>query len=417
MIKRSAAVTAIILGLGSAAHALEFQPLGAGTLGVGGSGVARTYGAMAPYWNPAGLAFAPKTVTVELTAGVGIKPEGKLAQDIDDLATANKAWNGSDKGTTLASLPQALGLANALNSLNNTTAKDNLRLTASAALGAQVKHLGFGVYGTFEGGAIPNSDGITLTLPTDAASLANFANSAQANSVQNALNAKTVTIRGIALVEVPLSYGYAFDLGGAGKLGIGASAKYVRAEATSKEEHVTKSGSDSTVSSSDLTHDLTKSLKTSSAYGVDLGLLWKPFNSTAFGLVAKNLNEPSFDIGGDKIVMGRQVRAGVSLTPLSWLELTGDVDVLSNSTIVSGIKSQNLGGGAEFHPFSCLKLRAGGYTDLAHTTSGAVTAGLSLGIPWIYFDLDGAYGLGTVKYNKSSYPTEAKVQFSTNLAF
>ena len=413
MIKRSAAVTAIILGLGSAAHALEFQPLGAGSLGVGGSGVARSYGAMAPYWNPAGLAFAPKTVTVALTAGVGIRPEGKLAQDIDDLSTANNAWNGSDKGATSASLPQALSLADALNALNNTTAKDNLRLTAGAALGAQVKHLGFGVYGTFEGGAIPNSDGITLTLPTaDPASLANFATSAQ-----NALNTKTVTIRGIALLEVPLSYGYAFDLGGAGKLGIGASAKYVRAEATSMAENVTKSGSNSTVSSSDLTHDLTKSLKTSSSYGVDLGVLWKPFTSAAIGLVAKNLNAPSFAIGGDKIVMDRQIRAGVSLDALSWLEFTGDVDVLSNSTIIPGIKSQHLGGGAEFHPFSCLKLRAGGYTDLAQTTSGAVTAGLSLGIPWVYFDLDGAYGLGTVKYNKSTYPTEAKVLFSTNLAF
>jgi len=59
----------------------------------------------------------------------------------------------------------------------------------------------------------------------------------------------------------------------------------------------------------------------------------------------------------------------------------------------------------------------GGYTDLATSSSGAVTAGLSLGIPWLFFDLDAAYGLGTVKYDKDTYPSEAKVQFSTNLAF
>jgi len=412
MIKRFTAVAVILLGLAPAAHALEFQSLGAGSLGVGGAGVARNYGAMAPYWNPAGLAFAPKTVTVALTAGVGIQPEGKLAQDIDDLNTANKAWNSADQ-TSTNSLPQALGLANAFNALNDTTSKDNLRLTAGAALGVQVKHLGLGVYGTFEGGAIPQPDGVSLSIPTDAASLAAF--QAQAST---ALNSKTVTVRGLALIEVPISYGYEMNLGRAGKLGVGTTAKYLYGEATSMPKNVFDASSNSTVSSTDLTHDLSKSTKSSSSYGLDVGLLWKPSTSTAFGLVAKNLNAPSFSTpSGEKIVVDRQVRAGVSLNPWSWLELTGDVDVLPNTTIVPGIKTQHLGGGAEIHPFSCLKLRAGGYTDLAATTSGAATAGLSLGIPWLFFDLDGAYGLGSVKYDNKSYPTEAKVQFSTNIAF
>lgn len=405
MIKRSAALAVILLGIGSAAHALEFQPLGSGSLGVGGAGVARTYGAMAPYWNPAGLAFAPKTVTVSLTAGAGIRPEGNLAQDIDNLNSAKKGWDHANQAD-ISSLPQALALADAFNALNNTTAKDNLRLTVGAALGAQVKHLGFGLYGTFEGGAIPQPGSTNLTVPTDLASLTTFAANAQ-----TALDGKTVLIRGIALVEVPLSYGYAFDLGKAGKLGVGGSAKYLRGEATSMAKNVGNTGS------SDLTKDLTKHLKSSSSYGVDLGLLWKPTGATSVGLVAKNLNAPSFKVDGDKITVDRQVRAGASWDALSWLELTGDVDVVSNSTLVDGIKSQHLGGGAEFHPFSCLKLRAGAYTDLAQSTSGAVTGGLSLGIPWLYFDLDGAYGLGSVKYNKSTYPTEAKVQFSTNVAF
>jgi len=406
MIKRSAALAAILLGLGSAAHALEFQPLGSGSLGVGGAGVARSYGAMAPYWNPAGLAFAPKTVTVSLTAGAGIEPKGKLAQDLDDLSTAHSAWNGDQTNLTKANV-----LADAINRLIDTTSRDNLRLTVGAALGAQVQHLGFGVYGTFEGGAIPNQGGTPIPTP--------LALTLTQADVDAALNSKTVTVRGIALIEVPLSYGYALDLGSAGKLGLGASAKYIHGEATSKtNQQVFDTASNSTISSSNLTHDLSKDRRTSSAYGIDLGLLWKPFNSTAIGLVAKNLNEPSFaTASGEKIVVDRQVRAGVSLDALSWLELTGDVDVLSNTTIVPGLKTQHLGGGAEFHPFSCLKLRAGGYTDLAQTTSGAVTGGLSLGIPWLFFDLDGAYGLGTVKYNKSTYPTEAKVQFSTNVAF
>jgi hypothetical protein len=412
MIKRSAALTVILLGLASAAQALEFQPLGSGSLGVGGAGVARTYGAMAPYWNPAGLAFAPKSVTVSLTAAAGITPEGKLAQDLDDLSKAKKAWDNSNQ-SDLSSLPQAIGLANALNALNDTTSKDNLRLTVGAALGVQVKHLGFGVFGTFEGGAIPNPNGAPLTIPSDAASLAAFQASAT-----SALNAKTVSVRGIALIEAPLSYGYAIDLGGAGKLGIGATAKYLYGAAMDVDKHVFDASSNSTISSNGLTHDLSKDLSGSSSFGIDVGMLWKPLDAAAFGLVAKNLNSPSFHTAaGEEIVAGRQVRAGLSLTPLSWLELTGDVDVLSNATIVPGLKTQHLGGGVELHPFSCLKLRAGGYTDLVSATSGAVTAGLSLGIPWFYFDLDAAYGMGSVRYNNATYPTEAKVQFSTNLAF
>jgi len=407
MIKHAATAAVLVLGLASASQALEFQSLGTGSLGVGGAGVARNYGAMAPYWNPAGLAFAPKNVTVSLSVGAGIKPEGMLAQDLDSLSTTHSAWNSDQSDPT-----KAQSLANALNSLIDTTAKDNLRLTAGAALGAQVQHFGFGVYGTFESGAIPNPGGTRLEATPPALIPTNV-------QIQNALNSKTITVRGIGLVEVPLSYGYSFDLGAAGKLGIGGSAKYLYGETTAKEnEPVFDSGSNSTTSSSDLTHDLSKNMKGSSSFGVDLGVLWKPFASTAFGIVAKNLNAPSFSTtSGEKIVVGRQVRAGFSLEPLSWLELTGDVDVLSNKTIVPGISTQHLGGGAEFHPFSCLKLRAGGYTDLAASTSGAVTAGLSLGIPWIFFDIDGAYGLGTVRYDNKSYPTEAKVQFSTNLAF
>jgi hypothetical protein len=406
MIKRFAAAAVVLLGLSPAAHALEFQPLGAGSLGVGGAGVARNYGALAPYWNPAGLAFAPKTVTVSLVAGVGLEPKGKLAQDLDDLSTTHKAWDSDQTNLTKAN-----ALADAINQLIATTGKDNLRLTAGAAVGAQVKHLGFGVFGTFEGGAIPNPGGSPIPTPLSLA--------ITQPQIDAALNSKTVNVRGILLLEAPLSYGYAFDLGSAGKLGVGVTGKYLYGEATSKpNQQVFDSTSNSTVSSTDLTHDLSKNRKGTSSFGIDLGLLWKPLASTSIGLVAKNLNAPSFDTAtGEKIVVDRQVRAGMSYEPLSWLELTADVDVIPNTTVVPGIKTQHLGGGAEFHPFSCLKLRAGGYTDLAASTSGAVTAGLSLGIPWVYFDLDAAYGLGTVKYNKDSYPTEAKVQFSTNLAF
>lgn len=406
MIKRSAAVAILLLGLGSTAHALEFQPLGSGSVGLGGAGVARNVGAMAPYWNPAGLAFAPKTVTVSLSAGVGLEPRGRLAEDLDNLSGAYDTWNSNQ--TNLAA---GNALANTFNDLVATTGKDNLRVTAGAALGFQVKHLGFGAYGTAEGGAAPNPGGTPIPVPLSA--------SLTEAQVDTALASKTVRLRGLLLAEAPVSYGHAFDLGAAGKLGIGASVKYMHGWATTTEAlQVFDAANKSVVSSSDLSSKVRKNLHDSSAVGFDLGALWKPSKSLSIGLVGKNLNSPSFaSKNGEEIKVGRQVRAGFSYEALSWLELTGDVDVLSNSTIVPGLKSQNLGGGLELHPYSCLKLRAGGYTNLAASSSGAVTAGISLGIPWFYFDIDGAYGLGTVKYDKDSYPSEAKAQASINLAF
>jgi len=407
MIKRSAAVAAFLLGLGSTAQALEFQPIGSGSVGVGGAGVARTTGAMAPYWNPAGLAFAPKTTTVSITAGVGLKPQGKLTEDLDNLNKANDAWNGTQNQTN------ADALANAFNALVDAGAKDNLHVTGQAAFGTQVQHFGLGAYGTFEGGANPNPGGTKLSVPVTV-------DGNTQTTIDAALASKTVSIRGIALVEVPVSYGYAFDLGSWGKLGAGASVKYMNGMVTAKDNQpIYDATNKSVVSSSDLAKDLRKNTHDSSTVSFDLGALWKPTQSLAVGLVGKNLTSPSFTAkGGQEITVGRQVRAGLAWDALSWLELTADVDVFSNSTLVPGLKSQTLGGGAEFHPFSCLKLRAGGYTNLAGSGSdGALTAGLSLGIPWFFLDLDAAYGLGTVKFDNKSYPSEGKVQVSLNFAF
>lgn len=408
MMKRYAAAAAILLGMTSAAQALEFQPLGGGTLGIGGAGVARTYGALAPYWNPAGLAYAPKTVTVSVVAGAGLQPKGKLAEDLDNFNSAYDAFNVP--GQTPTQLQNsANALAGAANALLATNTNDTLRATAQAALGAQIKHMGFGVYGTFEAGATPGGAGTPFTIPVNPATV-----QADLSNNLSGTNPKTVTIRGIVLLDAPLSYGYAFK---DGTFALGASAKYLYAETTSMSRAVYDTTTNKPLSSSDLTKDLSKDRKGSSGWGIDLGAIWKPTKSSALGVVAKNLNEPSFDANGAKITVNRQVRAGGTWEPLSWLELAADVDVFNNPTLVPGLRTQHLGGGAEFHPFNSLRLRAGGYTDLNNTDTGALTAGLSLGIPWFYLDLDGAYGLGKVRYKNNDYPTEAKVQASVNFAF
>ena len=397
--KRSLVAVFAILAMCRSGYALEFQAVGNGALGVGGAGVARTDGAMAPYWNPAGLAFAKKAVTVSLTAGAGLQPEKKLAEDIDTLKTAYDAWNSNQLNATAQN--------NLAAAVANVSPSDNLRATADAALGIQIKQFGFGVFGTFEGGAVPHPHPIDTT---------------DVNSINSTLAQNTVTTRGIALLEAPVSYGYLLDAGKLGHIGLGITGKYLYGEVTSSTKQIFDTVNGTIISSEDLTEDLSKNRHGSSSWGIDLGALWKtgsflPIPVTV-GLVGKNLNAPSFTAkNGDKITIDPQVRAGLSAELLSWLDLVADVDVIRNTTLVPGLKSQKLGGGAEFRPFESLKLRAGGYTDFAESGSGAVTAGLSVGVPTIFLDLDGAYGLGTVRYDNHSYPSEAKVQCSLNLAF
>jgi hypothetical protein len=398
MLKRFAMAGLVCAGLSSHAHALEFLPVGNGALGMGGAGVARTEGAMSAYWNPAGLAFAQKTVTVSITAGAALTPGKKLAEDLDNLSTTFKAWDSNQADPTAQT-----NLANAVANVSDT---DNLRATSNAAVGVQIKQIGFGVFGTFEGAATPH------TVPVDTSSVP---------AMQASLDQSTVSPRGIMLLEVPIAYGYNHDLGTFGHLGLGLTGKYIHGEVTSSTTQIFNTANGTTISSKDLTKELSKNRHGSSSWGVDIGALWKPEKllpmPVAIGVVGKNLNAPSFsDKNGGKITVDPQVRAGFTVSPLGWLELSADIDVIENSTVLSGLKSQVLGGGAEFKPLSSLKLRVGGYTDLAQST-GAITAGLSLGIPWVFLDIDGAYGLGTVKYDHDSYPSEAKVQASLNIAF
>lgn len=397
MLKRMAVLSLALVGLCQSAHALEFQAIGNGSLGVGGAGVARTYGAMSPYWNPAGLAFSNNTFSLSVAGGAGVTPGKNLAQDLDNLSSSYNAWNSNE------SVGTAKNLISALNGISNS---DNLVATIDGAVGVQFMNFGTGVFGTFEGGAHPNISPIP-TGTTDPTTL------------NNDLAKSTVNPKGVLLMEIPFSYGHDFDLDKLGHLGLGASLKVLYAETSSAAPSIYSNNS--IMSSSGLTKQLSQNMSKNGNFGLDVGALWKMGGvlpvPASIGLVGKNLNAPSFsDKTGDKVHIDPQVRSGVAVSFLDWLDFVADYDVIRNTTVVSGLRSQQLGGGVEFKPFSFFKVRAGGLTDLAQSTGG-LTGGFSIGVPFVTFDLDGEYGLGTIKYENKSVPAEAKLQFSMNVAF
>ncbi len=474
----TAAVVLLCCYLGSPVFGAEFQPMGA--VGIGGAGVARMKDGFAPYWNPAGLAFNEKAYSTRIEAGVGVRLNNGLAENIDSLgkidfdAVSNLA-NSNSAGITASQFGDAIKLVAILEDIK---AKGGaLTANGNAVFGNQIKHFGFGAYGSLEATAIPSPDTTRVLLAdgnipgaitsisgladpgsngyfsaaqrsqlttaltgagfsntdsiinTAASQLANsgvsstnavaaltnvaaaFASGATALNISN--NQSSIITRGLAYMEIPLSYGHPVDLGAFGKLGIGGSVKLIpaRVYSTSLSIFNTDSGS--------IVRDLTESYTDSTSWGVDCGLLWKPKNWLAVGVVGKNLNTPKFKAqDGDELKIKPQARLGVAWDPFSWLTFAADLDLTKNETLLPGYYSRHLGGGLELHPFNWLKLRGGGYKNMAQGDIGpVVTAGLTFGTKWVNLDVDGAYGLEKGRYNDQDFPKESRAQVNLNIQF
>jgi F plasmid transfer operon protein TraF len=156
--------------MGGTAFGAEFQPVG-NALGIGGAGVARTFDAYAPYWNPAGLAFHDRTFSTRLHAGAGIRINSSMAENVDRLGTLNvdNLANLDINTATLTPAQISANLANAgtaaqfvgiLNDLQ--TNQGTLTATADAVLGFQYRNFGIGGYTTAELAALPSIETVNI---------------------------------------------------------------------------------------------------------------------------------------------------------------------------------------------------------------------------------------------------------------
>lgn len=255
-------------------------------------------------------------------------------------------------------------------------------------------------------------------------------------------NTTSVMTKALAYYEVPLSYGYPFDFGSFGKLGVGATAKIISGTVYQNQVLLVNRSTGDKEDSGELVKDLTKNSENSVNFGIDLGALYKYDKWLSAGFVAKNLNSPKFkgpayDVpeydpstkqvtsslnkhAGEDVKLKPQVRFGVALDPLSWLTIASDIDLTENDTLAPGsvigssVKSRNFGGGLELHPYSWLKLRGGAYKNLANSDVGTI---LTAGITLFVLDIDGAFATDTFKINDQKIPQEAKVQVAMSFTF
>ena len=173
-------------------------------------------------------------------------------------------------------------------------------------------------------------------------------------SITNLLtnNTSGVDLRGIFTQEV--SIGYAQPLGELlplpllDRISIGAAVKVVRGTTYFNSFDLSGLNQFDDIFT-ELMDDSTE--ETSLGVGVDVGVLFEPLDWVSIGLVARNLNRPSFDFGGPgDYRLDPQVRAGIGLVDvIDGVTIAADVDLTRNhSDAFTGWASQIAGVGLEY---------------------------------------------------------------------
>lgn len=338
--------------------AVEFVTVGPRAMGMGGAGVAVTTDSLATYWNPAGLAMT-QTFDIRIQAGGQVIDRAGIADAVHDLET----FNSND--TSSANQARAQDIANRINRPGATAS-----LNGSAGL--YVKgHLGEHAFG-FNISDVATGGGFVST-PVQATTSGTQVNLTGA-----------MALRGLEARQAAFSYAYAF----ADKtFAIGVTGKIIQGAAYSGSTTLT-GGTDVSI------RDNFGKAKTSTAFGIDVGAIYRPSSWLRFGVVAKDINQPTFDdVGGGELKLNPQVRGGVAVNPYSSLTLTADVDATSNKTFVPGVKSQVLSLGAEQTILTeFLSFRVGAFKNMQDAnTPFTPTAGIGLRVFALRVDVGGGY--------------------------
>jgi len=415
-----AVITAICT---TSVSAMGFQTLGYKSVAMGGAGVASSAGSFAAYNNPALLAKVPYDVEISLGGGVSEYDHGagasfKALDDSGFIDTLDKADN--DPLLTSSDKANLLNGKNIILNMNGNA----LEVKPQAYLAVQIKNFGIGVFGSSDivGTAVvdqahnklifKNNTSSTPTyyeLNDDKTESASTAAAYNTSSMEYALNngLTYVQTRGIILGEVPIAYAHNFELS-SGNLMIGGAAKYMQAMTYLEKFKIDNSGS---------SDNSVKKDKTSSNFGIDLGVAYEPYfsNDLTLALVAKDLNSPDFKfVDGSTYTVDPMVRAGVSYNIFKSLEVAVDMDLTKNKTFVSDVDSQMLGGGLNWHPASWFSLRGGAMKNLdTHDNAGLIyTAGLGFGLKWFQLNLSAQLSPKTTTVDGSSIPQYAKANLA-----
>ena len=245
------------------------------------------------------------------------------------------------------------------------------------------------------------SAGVNVNDPGVAQAILDLANataSPTANSFAD--NNSGAFVRGLAVEEVGVAYGHPLPVWEE-RIGLGANLKYMHG--TTFNKFVRYNDIDS---GGDLVDDLANAnnRETTHTVSLDLGLLVKPYDWLRFGLTARNVTSPEFDLARDpsnptgksKLTLDPQVRAGAAVWVLPNWVVAFDADLTTNeSELLDGYESQIVSLGTEFRiPIGpvAFALRGGAYVNAASENADAIALTGGLGVDFLGFNLDVAVG-------------------------
>ena len=296
---------------------------------------------------------------------------------IDDLNTQLSGITPPGSGSVLTSAQQTQ-LTNAGISAGNVTTLDQLAAQAGVT-SAQTQLLVDTLVGV---AAASNGSGGTLSS-----------------------NTSSLRLYGASIMEIPLSFGWAFNE----NISVGGNLKAMIGRVYGTDVLVFDDNVADALKNADNNYRQTVT------WGVDLGAMVR-VKMLNLGLTARNLNTPTFD--GPTVGVVRypnyeikpSATFGAAFIPLEWITLAADVDLTRNSTVISTYESQMLRLGAEFNLLHFLALRAGYSTNLAEDDiGGLVHAGIGINLWAVRFDVAGAMSLEKTTYDGNTVPREARV--------
>ena len=278
--------------------AVEFAIVGPRAVGMGGAGVAVTTDALATYWNPAGLALQ-KSTDIRVQGSVQAVDRG----GVNDALDAINSINLSDP-TNLNTLQ---GLLNTLNS-GTVSAIGAASLYFKGYFGDQA--VGFNISDVATGGEF---------TPTPL--------SAAISGTTLVVNGQ-LAVQGLEARQAGFSYAYAFS---DRTFAIGATAKIIQGAAYNASVSVFQANGDI-----NFRNNLGKP-EISTAISIDAGATYQPSSWLRFGVVGKDLTQPTFDApGGQEFKLVPQVRGGIAINPYDSLTLAFDGDITSKQDACPG---------------------------------------------------------------------------------
>ena len=234
-------------------------------------------------------------------------------------------------------------------------------------------------------------------------------------------NETSITGRGFFALEVPVSYGHAFN----DNFAVGLTAKLIFGRVYGTQVWAFNEDNEQ------ILEDTLDSYTDRVNVGLDLAMMYR-IPKWQFALTGHNLNSPKFDgydqtipINGTQqtvhvpdVVLDPQLTAGAAWIPLRRLAIATELQMLETSTLLNGYDVQLASLGTELD-LSLLALRLGTYRNIAESDLGWVlTAGIGFNLWAVSVDVAGAMSIDdTVYYDGTEYPRTLRLNAGLSMNF